>query len=105
MRDELKWKEVDEQNAAIKWGLFETDTPSEEGWPDVLSSARWPDLEVGVEVSVEVRLDVGDLVQGNSTCRLLMLIGCLSTSDVLSLLCHCTVGTSFRSCSPAGHAY
>jgi hypothetical protein len=50
MRDELKWKEVDEQNAAIKWGLFETDTPSEEGWLDVSSSARWPDLEVGVEV-------------------------------------------------------
>jgi hypothetical protein len=105
MRDELKWKEVDEQNAAIKWGLFETDTPLEEGWPGVPSSARWPDLEVGVEVSVEVHSDVGDLVQGNSACRLLMFIGCLSAPDVLSLLCHGTVGTSFGSCSPAGRAY
>jgi hypothetical protein len=104
MRDELKWKEVDERNAAIKWGVFETDTPSEEGWPDALSDARWPDLEVGVEVSVEVRSNVGDLVQGNSACRLLMIIGCLSTSDVLSLLCHCIVGTSFGSCSPTGRS-
>jgi hypothetical protein len=105
MRDELKWKEVDGQNTAIKWGLFATDTPSEEGWPDVPSSARWPDLEVGVEVSIEVRSEVGDLVQGNSTCRLLMIIECLSASDVLSLLCHCTVGTSFGSCSPTGRSY
>jgi hypothetical protein len=68
MRDELKWKEVEEQNAAIKWNLFERETPSEEGWPGVPSDARWPDLEVGVSVSVEVRSEVGSL-EGDSACR------------------------------------
>jgi hypothetical protein len=69
MRDELKWKEVDEQNTAIKWGgWLDTETSSEEGWPGVLSDDRWPDLEVGVEVSVEVRLEVGSL-KGDSACR------------------------------------
>jgi hypothetical protein len=62
MRDELKWKEVDEQNAAIKWGMgFDAKMSSEDGWPDIPSDARWPDLEVGVEVSVEVRSEIGSL--------------------------------------------
>jgi hypothetical protein len=69
MRDELKWKEVDEQNAAIKWGMgFDAETSSEDGWPDILLDARWPNLEVGVEVSVEVHSEVGPL-KGDSACR------------------------------------
>jgi hypothetical protein len=69
MRDELKWKEVDEQNAAIKWGgWLDTEMSLEEGWPGVSSDARWPALEVGVEVLVEVRSEVGSL-KGDSACR------------------------------------
>jgi hypothetical protein len=69
MRMELQWKEIEEQNAAIKWGGWvDTETSSEEGWLGVSSDARWPALEVGVEVSVEVRLEVGSL-KGDSACR------------------------------------
>jgi hypothetical protein len=69
MRDELKWKEVDEQNATIKWGgWLDAETSSEEGWPGVSLDARWPALEVGVEVSVEVHSEVGSL-KGDSACR------------------------------------
>jgi hypothetical protein len=69
MRTELQWKEIEEQNAAIKWGgWLDMETSSEEGWPGVSSDAGWPALEVGVEVSVEVRSEVGSL-KGDSACR------------------------------------
>jgi hypothetical protein len=67
MRDELKWKGMEEHNAAVKWG-FDSDASSNDGWPSVPQNARWPDLEVGVEVSVEVRSEVGSL-EGDSACR------------------------------------
>jgi hypothetical protein len=69
MRDELQWKEIEDQNATIKWGGWvDTETFSEDGWPAVSLDARWPALEVGVEVSVEVRSEVGSL-KGDSACR------------------------------------
>jgi hypothetical protein len=102
MKEELQWKAIEEKNCTIKWGGWLDSVDSSKGdWPVVSSNAAWPDLEVGVKVSVEVRSEVGDLALGNSTCRSLMIIGCLSVSDLLSLLCHRTVGTSFGSCSPA----
>jgi hypothetical protein len=102
MKEELQWKEIEEKNCAIKWGgWLDSVDSSEDGWPGVSSNAVWPNLEVGVEVSVEVRSEVGDLALGNYACRSLMIIGCLSVSNLLSLLCHRAVGTSFGSCSPA----
>jgi hypothetical protein len=100
MKEKLQWKAIEEGNAAIKWG-FADSASSEEGWPGVPSDAAWPDLKVGIEVSVEVHSDVEDLSRGNSACRSLVIIGCLSVSNLLSLLCHCAVSTSLGSCSPS----
>jgi hypothetical protein len=69
MREELQWKEIEEQNTAIKWGgWMDTETSSEDSWPAVSSDGRWPALEVGVEVLVEVCSEVGSL-KGDSACR------------------------------------
>jgi hypothetical protein len=69
MRMELQWKEIEEQHSTIKWGgWLDAETSLEEGWPGVSSDTAWPALEVGVEVSVEVRLEVGSL-KGDSACR------------------------------------
>jgi hypothetical protein len=111
MEGELRWKAIEERNLAIKWGEFaDSAASSEDGWPGVPSDAAWPahsegllcadgwpDLEVGIE---EVCLDVEDLSRGNSACRSLMIIGCFFVSNLLSLLCHCAIGTSPGSCSP-----
>jgi hypothetical protein len=115
MREELQWKAIEEKNAAIKWGGFAGSwSSSEDGWPGVPSDAMWPspsegplrvgdwpDLEVGVEVSVEVHSDVVGLLREDSTCRSLMIIECFSVSNLLSLLCHSAVSTSLGSCSPS----
>jgi hypothetical protein len=69
MRIELQWKEIEEKNCAIKWGgWLDVEASSDEGWPGVLLDAAWPALEVEVEVSVEVRSEVGSL-KGDSACR------------------------------------
>jgi hypothetical protein len=69
MRIELQWKEIEEKNCTIKWGgWLDVEESSDEGWPVVLSDAAWPALEVEVEVSVEVRSEVGSL-KGDSACR------------------------------------
>jgi hypothetical protein len=115
MKGELQWKAIEEKNTAIKWGVFAgSSTPLDDGWPGVPSDAAWPsysdgplradgwpNLEVGVEVSVEVHSDVVDSLRGNSACRSLMIIECLSVLDLLSLLCHSPVGTSAGSCAPS----
>jgi hypothetical protein len=41
----------------------------------------------------------------HSACRLLMIIECFSVSNLLSLLCHSSVGTSIGSCAPCGRSY
>jgi hypothetical protein len=56
-------------------------------------SRGWPSMEGGVEVSVEVRLDLSDLEE-HPACRSLVSIGCLSVLDLLSFLCYSAVGTS-----------
>jgi hypothetical protein len=115
MKGELQWKAIEDKNAVIKWGEFvDLLTSSEDGWLGVpldaawpshsegpLRADGWPDLEVGVEVSVEVHLDVVHLSRGNSTCRSHMIIECLSVYNLLSLLCHSSIGTSTGSCSPS----
>jgi hypothetical protein len=63
------------------------------------SHRGWPSVEGGIEVLVEVRLDLRDSEGGHSACRLPMSIGCLSVLDLLSLLCHSTIGTSSGSCT------
>jgi hypothetical protein len=69
MRIELQWKELEEKNCAIKWGRWlDVEESLDEGWLAVLSDGRWPALEVGVEVLVEVRSEVGSL-KGDSACR------------------------------------
>jgi hypothetical protein len=115
MKGELQWKATEEKNAAIKWGEFaDLLTSSEDGWLGVpsdvvwpshsdglLRADGWPDLKVGVEVSVEVHSDVVGSSRGNFACRSLMIIECLSVSNLLSLLYHSSVGTSAGSCSPS----
>jgi hypothetical protein len=70
-----------------------------------LCADGWPDLSVGgvseIQVTIEVKSSVGDL-EGHSACRSLVFIGCLSVLDLLSVLCHSSVGTSVRSCTPRG---
>jgi hypothetical protein len=65
----------------------------------------WPDLLVsgasGIQVTIKVKLSVGELEE-HFACRSLVLIGCLSVLDLLSLLCHSAVGTSVGSCAPRG---
>jgi hypothetical protein len=56
-------------------------------------SCGWPSVEGGVEMSVEVRLDLSDSEE-HPTCRSLVSIGCLSVLDLLSFLCYSAVGTS-----------
>jgi hypothetical protein len=118
MKEELQWKAIEEKNAAIKWGEFaDSWSSSEDSWPGVHSDAvwpspsegplradGWPNLEVGIEVSVEIHSDVEDLSRGNSACRSLMIIGCFSVSNLLSLPCHHAVSTSTGSCSPSDHS-
>jgi hypothetical protein len=64
------------------------------GWPDLLVSRA-----AGIQVTIELKSTVED-TEGHSTCRSLMPIGYLSASDLLSFLCHSSIGTSFRSCAP-----
>jgi hypothetical protein len=63
------------------------------------SHRGWPSMEGGIEVLIEVHSDLQDSEEGHSTCRLPMSIGCLSVLDLLSLLCHSTIGTSSGSCA------
>jgi hypothetical protein len=56
-------------------------------------SCGWPSVEGGVEVSIEVCLDLSDSEE-RPTCRSLVSIGCLSVPDLLSFLCYSAVGTS-----------
>jgi hypothetical protein len=112
---ELIWKAREAQNDAIQWGVdVDSSTPSEEGWPGVpvdatwpsplpgalLHANGWPSVEGGVEVEVEVCSDAVELQREHSACRSLMIISCLSVADLLSSLCHRTIGTSFGSCAP-----
>jgi hypothetical protein len=114
MKEELQWKAIEDKNAAIKWGEFAglwsssedcwLGVPSDAVWPSpsegLLRADGWPDLKVRVEVSIEVHSDLGGLSRGDSACRSLMIIECFSVSNLLSLLCYCTIGTSTGSCSP-----
>jgi hypothetical protein len=56
-------------------------------------SRGWPSMEGGVEVSIEVRLDLSDLEECPA-CRSLVSRGCLSVPNLLSLLCYSAIGTS-----------
>jgi hypothetical protein len=114
MKGELQWKVIEERNSAIKWGEFaDLLTSSDDGWPGVPLDAAWPShsdeplcadgwpiLEVGVEVSVEVHSDAVESPREHSACRSLMIIECFSVSNLLSLLCHSSVGTSIGRCAP-----
>jgi hypothetical protein len=111
---EIVWKALEAQNNVIQWGVdVDSTTPLEEGrpgipvdavWPsplvgEPLRSHGWPSVEGGIEVTMEVCSDTVKFQREHSTCRLLMIIGCLSVSNLLSPLCHCTVGTSIGSCA------
>jgi hypothetical protein len=104
------WKAREAQNDTIQWGVdVELSTSSEEGWLNVPADAKWyapigadgwPSVEGGVEVSIEVVSDTVELERERSACRLPLIIGCLSVFNLLSLLCHSTIGTSLGSCAP-----
>jgi hypothetical protein len=76
------------------WPLLSDVVPLRpDGWPDLL-----PQVSDGVRVTIEVVSSIGS-IEGHSTCRLLVVIGCFSVPDLLSPLCHSTIGTSVRSCA------
>jgi hypothetical protein len=56
------------RTAPSSGGWLDVEESSDEGWPGVSSDAAWPALEVEVEVSVDVRSEVGSL-KGDSACR------------------------------------
>jgi hypothetical protein len=62
----------------------------------------WPSIEGGVEVTIEVCSDVSKPEKECSACRSLMILDCFSVLDLLSILRHSAVGTSFRSYAPSG---
>jgi hypothetical protein len=130
---EVEWKPREAHNdeeaaqwqveASDGWGNTPPSSPIPKGWPGVqvdewsgvwpapsdavsLRVDGWPDLLVsgasGIQVTIEVKLSVGDL-ERHSACRSLVFIGCLSVLDLLSVLCHNSVGTSFGSCAPHGN--
>jgi hypothetical protein len=89
------------------WGIPEDD-PRCKAWIEsdskvsvsYLTSHRgWPKVEGGVEVLIKVCSDFKELEEERPACRLPVSIDCLSVSDLLSLLCHSTVGTSGGSCA------
>jgi hypothetical protein len=129
---EAKWKDREAHNDAeaacweVKapdgWGITPPTSPIHEGWPSVpidagsgtwplpsnivpLHPDGWPDLSPPVQdrvrVTFEVKSSVGDSEE-HSTCRSLVIIGCLSVLDLLSFLCHSAISTSVRSCAPYG---
>jgi hypothetical protein len=63
------------------------------------SHRGWPSVEGGVEVSIEISSDLKDSEEECPACRLPMFIDRLSVPDLLSFLCHSTVGTSIGSCA------
>jgi hypothetical protein len=60
----LGWQASDEKLVTTLYAISH-------GWPD----RSWPSVEGGVEVSVEVRTNIEDLVEERSTCRCF----CIST--------------------------
>jgi hypothetical protein len=54
----------------------------------------WPSIEGGVEVTVEVCSDASKLEKERSACRSLMILGCFSVLDILSILYHSAISTS-----------
>jgi hypothetical protein len=129
LKREAEWKERGAHNnaevayckveAPNGWGNTPPTSPVHEGWPGVPIDANrgtwplpseivplcpdgWPNLsppvQDGVRVTIEVKLSIEDSEE-HSACRSLMVIGCLSVLDLLSFLCHSTIGTSIRSCA------
>jgi hypothetical protein len=65
-----------------------------------LGSDGWLDLMIPTTSGVRVTTTVIERVEeGHSTCRFPVLVH-LSVPDLLSFLCHSTIGTSVRSCAP-----
>jgi hypothetical protein len=103
------WKAREAQNDAIQWGVdVESLAASEEGWPGVPADALWPyqigadgwlSIEGEVKVQVEVR-SVIEEVEG-------LPVGAYdivhrSVTNLLSSLCHSSIGTSIGSCASLG---
>jgi hypothetical protein len=114
---EAEWKEKEQHwatapmNSDAGWNVSEDDSShqlrlaSEEKLfmtCHVMSQGVWPSVERGVEVSIEVHLDLKDSEKERPACRLLVFIGYLSVPDLLSFLCHSAVGTSGGSCTSFG---
>jgi hypothetical protein len=103
---EAEWKETEVHNnveaahwkidAPDGWGNTPPTSPVPEGWPNLSVSGA-----SGIQVTIEVKSSVGELKE-HSTCRSLVLIGCLSVFDLLSFPCHSAIGTSIGSCAPHG---
>jgi hypothetical protein len=81
---EKEWEKRQAFNDVIEWGKKDgLEASLEESWPGVPENAVWPSYDAGdlththgwpsvkggVEVVVEVRSSVGDLVEGRTACR------------------------------------
>jgi hypothetical protein len=110
---EAEWKKKEQSWATVPtdsdagWDLQEDD-PRRQAW--LLSNEKlfttchamsrgWPSVEGGVEVSVEVHLDLKDSEEEHPACRSLVFMGYLSVPDLLSFLCYSAVSTSSGSCT------
>jgi hypothetical protein len=89
------------------WGISEDD-PRQKEWMESKSKVSvsypvsqwgWPRVEGGVEVTIEVYSDIMESENKCPTCRLSILMDHLSVPDLLSSLCHSTIGISIGSCA------
>jgi hypothetical protein len=124
---EVEWKWREEHNdaevaswaqeAPDGWGNTPPVSPIVDSWPHVqpedqcfpvsddllLCPNGWLDLLLPTSDSIHITVEIRSIVkeaEGHSTCRLLVPLGYLSVLDLLSFLCHSTIGTSLGSCTP-----
>jgi hypothetical protein len=64
-------------------------------------SHGWPSVEGGIEVSMEVRSNAGDLAEGHSACRCFALV-LICPFNLISHLYYSSIGTSDGSCASSG---
>jgi hypothetical protein len=112
LEGEAEWKHQDDHNEAVAaswaveapdgWGNTQPMSPVEEEgvWPGTQPKDQcYPRVSVGPDAwpsldAVQVTMTITEKVEeGHTACRFSVLVG-LSVPDLLSFLCHSTIGTS-----------
>jgi hypothetical protein len=112
---EAEWKEKEglwetaPTNSDISWDIPEDD-PHRLAWQASdaklvttmhAMSRGWPSVEGGIEVSVEVRSNAGDLAEERSACRCFVFV-LICPFNLISRLYYSSIGTSDGSCASSG---